>query len=46
MQNVIAQVGNFGEIYARTIEPIGLAREGSLNASWKNGGLIYAPPMR
>ena len=46
MQDVISQVGNFGEIYARTIEPIGLARDGSLNASWKNGGLIYAPPMR
>ena len=46
MQDVLAQVGNYGEVYARTLEPIGLEREGSLNALWTNGGLIYAPPGR
>ncbi len=46
MQSVIGQVGNYDEIYERTIAKIGLAREGSLNASWLDGGLIYAPPVR
>jgi len=45
---VIAAVGNYGEIYERHLGPDGLAitREGSLNDSFKNGGLIYAPPFR
>ncbi|MDP6604705.1 MAG: amino acid ABC transporter substrate-binding protein [Dehalococcoidia bacterium] len=46
MQKVLAQVGNFNEVYQRTLTPIGLGREGSLNASWLKGGAIYAPPMR
>ena len=46
MQNVLSQVGNFDEVYQRTLTPIGLGREGSLNASWLEGGAIYAPPMR
>ncbi len=46
MQDVIGQVGNFDEIYQRTIAQVGLARAGSLNASWLEGGLIYAPPVR
>ena len=46
MQNVIRQVGNYGEAYARTLEAVGLTRAGSPNASYIDGGLIYAPPMR
>ena len=46
MQDVIRQVGNYGEVYERTLERVGLARAGSLNASYLDGGLIYAPPMR
>ena len=46
MQKVLQQVGNFDEVYQRTLTPIGLAREGSLNASWLKGGAIFAPPMR
>ena len=46
MQDVLAQVGNYGEVYARTLEPIGLTRAGSLNALWTEGGLIYGPPGR
>lgn len=46
MQNVIGQVGNYDEIYNRTLAGIGLERAGSLNASWLDGGLIYAPPIR
>ncbi len=46
MQNVIRQVGNYGQVYDRTLEQVGLTRAGSPNASYLNGGLIYAPPMR
>ena len=42
----ISQVGNYGEILARHLEPVGLSRTGSINASWRDGGLIYAPPAR
>jgi general L-amino acid transport system substrate-binding protein len=39
--------GNYGEIFAATIgegTPINIPR--GLNAQWKDGGLIYAPPFR
>ena len=42
----ISQVGNYGEILGRHLEPAGLTRAGSINASWRDGGLIYAPPAR
>ena len=44
--NMLSQVGNYGEIYDRNLNPVGLFREGSLNASFVDGGLIYAPPAR
>ncbi len=44
--NAIKQVGNYGEIYARNVEPLGLQREGSVNALWTEGGILYAPPIR
>ena len=43
----IAVNGNYGEIFEKNIgenTPIGLAR--GLNASYKNGGLIYSAPFR
>jgi general L-amino acid transport system substrate-binding protein len=43
----IKQVGNYGEIFERNVGPktrLGLAR--GLNALWKDGGLLYAPPFR
>lgn len=48
MVNVIKAVGNYGEIYERNLGPAGtdIPRAGSLNASWKQGGLLYAPPWR
>ena len=46
MQDVIEHVGNYGEAYERTLEQVGLTRAGSPNASYLDGGLIYAPPMR
>lgn len=46
MRDVIASVGNYGEIYSRHF---GAAAGGQLlrgqNALWLNGGLIYAPPV-
>ena len=45
--NAISAVGNYGEIFERNIgskSPIGLDR--GLNASWKNGGILYAAPIR
>jgi general L-amino acid transport system substrate-binding protein len=45
--NVISQVGNYGEIYERTVGPataLGLDR--GVNAQWTDGGLLYAPPYR
>jgi general L-amino acid transport system substrate-binding protein len=46
MVTVIKAVGNYGEIYERHLEPIGLSREGTLNALWTEGGLLYSPPFR
>ena len=46
MQDVLGQVGNYDEVYTRNIEPIGIPRAGTVNASWLEGGLMYAPPTR
>lgn len=46
MQAVIKQIGNYGQAYESTLEAVGLTRAGSPNASYVDGGLIYAPPMR
>ena len=45
--NVIAAVGNYGEVFEGNIgenTPVGLAR--GLNAQWTDGGLMYSPPFR
>ena len=42
---VVANVGNYGEIYERNIgEPFGLDR--GQNKLWTEGGLLYSPPFR
>ena len=46
MQDVIGQVGNYDEIYNRTVAKVGLERAGSANARWTEGGLMYAPPIK
>ena len=46
MYNIVKQVGNYGESYERNIEPLGLARKGSVNDLWSRGGILYAPPIR
>ena len=43
---VIKQVGNYNDIFERHLAPVGLSRQGSANAGWSDGGLIYAPPAR
>ena len=45
--DVIAAVGNYSELFERflgTDTPLGLAR--GQNALYKDGGILYAPPMR
>jgi general L-amino acid transport system substrate-binding protein len=45
--NIIKALGNYGEIYERNVgagSRIKLAR--GLNRLWKDGGLIYAPPLQ
>ncbi len=45
-QDVIRQVGNYGEIYDRHLTPLGVTRAGSRNDLWINGGEIYSAPLR
>jgi general L-amino acid transport system substrate-binding protein len=45
--NVVKQVGNYGESFDKYVGPktaIGLSR--GVNAQWKDGGALYAPPIR
>ena len=43
---IISQVGNYADVYDRHLTPIGIEREGTLNAHWTEGGLMYAPAFR
>ncbi len=42
--DAIKQVGNYGDMWERSITPIGLPR--GRNALWTKGGLQFAPPLR
>ncbi|WP_376087352.1 amino acid ABC transporter substrate-binding protein [Roseomonas sp. CCTCC AB2023176] len=42
--NAIKAVGNYGEMFERTLTPMGIDR--GVNRLWSRGGLIYAPAMR
>jgi general L-amino acid transport system substrate-binding protein len=42
--NIVKQVGNYGEMYQRNIAPLGIER--GVNRLWRDGGLMYAPPLR
>ena len=42
--NAIKAVGNYGELWKRSIEPLGIPR--GLNNLWSKGGIVYAPPIR
>ena len=41
---ILKQVGNFEEVYNRTMAKTGLPR--GLNVLWTKGGLLYVPPFR
>ena len=43
-RQVIAAVGNYGEIFERNLTPLGLPR--GVNKPWSQGGLLYAMPFR
>ncbi len=45
--DIIAQVGNYGESFARNLgpdTPLNISR--GINALWNKGGIQYAPPIR
>ena len=45
MVNVVAKLGNYGQMFERNLTPIGIQR--GPNALWTTpGGLQYAPPVR
>lgn len=45
--NIIKAVGNYGEIFKRHVgQDSNLKMERGLNQLWKNGGIMYAPPVR
>jgi general L-amino acid transport system substrate-binding protein len=45
--NILQQVGNYEEIYNRTVGPdTSLGLEPGQNTLWTEGGLLYAPPYR
>lgn len=43
---IIRHVGNYAEIYDRHLGRDGLKLQRGLNALWRDGGLLYAPPIR
>ena len=44
---VIAEVGNYGEIFSRNVGPNSqLKLDRGYNNLWMNGGLMYSPPFR
>ena len=44
---IVKLVGNYGEIFDRNVGPkTSLGMERGINALWKDGGLLYAPPIR
>lgn len=45
--NIIAQVGNYGEIFETNFGALSeIKLERGMNALWNKGGLLYAPPIR
>lgn len=46
LRDVVAAVGNYGEMFEANVgkgSPLGMER--GINALWKRGGILYAPPM-
>ncbi len=43
---MIQEVGNYAELFERNLGRGGLGLDRGLNLLWKEGGILYAPPMR
>jgi general L-amino acid transport system substrate-binding protein len=46
LRDVVKAVGNYGEMFEADLgkgSPLGMER--GINALWKRGGVLYAPPM-
>ena len=41
---IVKQVGNYAESVERNITPLGIER--GVNRPWKDGGVMYVPPLR
>ncbi|MDP3407586.1 amino acid ABC transporter substrate-binding protein [Bosea sp. (in: a-proteobacteria)] len=49
MVRVLRHVGNYAESYERSVgvkTPVNIPRDGSLNALWSKGGILYPMPFR
>ena len=45
--NIIKQVGNYGEVFERNLgQQSAMKLERGINAQWRDGGLMYAWPVR
>jgi len=45
--NIVKQVGNYGESYDRNLGPSTVLKiPRGLNGPWRQGGMLYAPPIR
>src|SRR5690606_6907732 len=45
--NVVSKIGNYGEMFERTVGKGSLLKiDRGLNALWNKGGLMYAPPVK
>lgn len=45
--NIVKKVGNYGEVFERNVGAnTKLKLKRGLNAQWKDGGLMYAPPFK
>jgi general L-amino acid transport system substrate-binding protein len=41
---IVKQVGNYAESFERNMAPLGIQR--GINRLWRDGGILFAPPMR
>jgi general L-amino acid transport system substrate-binding protein len=45
--NIVKKIGNYGEVFERNVGvDTKLKLKRGLNAQWKDGGLMYAPPFK
>jgi general L-amino acid transport system substrate-binding protein len=45
--NIVKQVGNYGEVFDRNLGPNTVLKiPRGMNTPWRDGGMLYAPPIR